>query len=708
MRGRPVRAAAEEPAGAGAAAGAAAAAIPVGDIELTDEQFERLRRSLVLLPRNLKIAVQDIVAGAASPTADLAALIGLLVTGAEPKEIAALAGRITGKRIRIPAAYERRTGLAFEREQRTFAYAFRQNILPLVRLFVLAVVGAGLAGFLGYRFVWQPLSANTNYRRGYEQLKAGRYPLANERFTRAVNAWPMRRWYFRYAEGFTGKRQFELAAEKYEELLGRWPNDRKAVLDWAAMESRFRARYRQASEILRRILDGRPKDYDALLAAGDNFLEWAGEEPTRYEDARLSWTELMKWHGQGDEVLFRMLRYFVRTDNLPETDRLRALFFDRRRFSVDDEAARSLAELGGYLIGKRQLDWVHDILLKASEGAPDLPDVSYQLARFYRAMEQPPLEEQWLASAIRMMEDSDRPSTLRDVEMQIDAQARLGEFYYGEEQYLDASRELKKAVALVEKQVQAGVITAEVRRTKPSLGRLLGRPYAKLADISYYIEGDLATAAAGYKAAAEYGYSGTEIDYKLGYISYANGEWLAALASFSDAEEGLAQAAFAASGDEAVGARAASSPGRAPINLLFAQGNSFYRRGDLFAAQGSWLRVLEAVQTRIAAFRELTPYTRPDHRVLLEYRMKADNNLGVATALLAERTGNRRRTSEALAYLASAAETADMLARVPDTLVASEAKSLPALNMRGVLYPLADFELQIYKAIPKDLEATSF
>ena len=48
---------------------AAAAAIPVGDIQLTDEQFDRLRKTLGILPRNLKIAVQDIVAGAASPTA---------------------------------------------------------------------------------------------------------------------------------------------------------------------------------------------------------------------------------------------------------------------------------------------------------------------------------------------------------------------------------------------------------------------------------------------------------------------------------------------------------------------------------------------------------------------------------------------------------------------------------------------------------------
>ena len=31
------------------------------------------------------------------------------------------------------------------------------------------------------------------------------------------------------------------------------------------------------------------------------------------------------------------------------------------------------------------------------------------------------------------------------------------------------------------------------------------------------------------------------------------------------------------------GRPAPTAPGRAPINLLFAQGNAFYRRGDLFA-----------------------------------------------------------------------------------------------------------------------------
>jgi len=709
-RERPTQRRADEAAGLGEGAAAAAVPFPVGEIQLTDEQFDRLRKTLGILPRNLKIAVQDIVAGAASPTADLAALIGLLVSGAGPKEIADLAGRITGKRIRIPAAYERKTGLALEREQRTFAYAFRQNILPLVRLFALAVVGAALAGFLGYRFVWQPLSASANYRRGYDELEAGRFPLANQRFERAAKSWPMRRWYFRYAEGFTARKQYELAAEKYDELLGKWPNDRKAVLDWAAMESKYRARYERANEILKRILDRRPTDYDALLAAGDNFLEWATreDEPTRYEDARLSWAELMKTHGQGDEVLFRMLRYFVRTDNLVEAERLRTLFFDRRRLRVDAEAARSLAELGGYLVDKHELDWVHDILLKAAAGAPELPDVTYQLARFHRAMEQPREEEVALRSALALMERSDAPLPLRQVEMQIDAQTRYGEVFFADEQYLDASRELKKAVGLVERQVADGVITSVAIRRSPRLGRLIGRPYAKLADISYYIEGDLATAEAGYRSAAGYGYAGPEIDYKLGYIRYAGGDWLGALRSFAAAEDGLARAAFAPPGDEAVGARAAAAPTRAPVNLLFAQGNAFYRRGDLFAAQGTWLRMRDTVSTRLAALGELSPFTRPDHRALLEYRLKADNNLGVATAELAGRTGDRRRTSEALAYLAAAAETADMLARAPETLVATEAKTLPALNMRGVLYPLANFELQIYKAIPKDLEATAF
>lgn len=67
--------------------------------------------------------------------------------------------------------------------------------------------------------------------------------------------------------------------------------------------------------------------------------------------------------------------------------------------------------------------------------------------------------------------------------------------------------------------------------------------------------------------------------------------------------------------------------------------------------------------------------------------MKVNNNLGVTMFHLAEKTGDRKKKSEALVYLSAAAEIAGSLARAPDTVRRSENRDVPSLNMRGILYP---------------------
>jgi hypothetical protein len=71
---------------------------------------------------------------------------------------------------------------------------------------------------------------------------------------------------------------------------------------------------------------------------------------------------------------------------------------------------------------------------------------------------------------------------------------------------------------------------------------------------------------------------------------------------------------------------------------------------------------------------------------------------------LSERTGDRRKRSEALVSLTAAAQIADSLARSPATVQRSETRGLPYLNMRGILYPVTGFVLQIYATLPKDFK----
>jgi hypothetical protein len=658
-------------------------AAEAGPIELTPAQFEQLKRSLDSLPRNLKIAVEDIVAAGSGTPGQLAVLIRLLVEGASAQDIASAAGRITGKRIRVPAGYEKKTGLAFETERRTFGYAFRENIFPVLRLFAVSAVAVGLLVFLGYRFVYTPASALANYSRGLAHIEAERYTLANERFARAVGQWPRRPWYYRYADAFAAKRQFLLAEQKYDDLLRRYPGDRKGILDYARMESRSMSNYEKADALLLRLLNKNLYDYDALLASGDNSLSWADSDPNRFDDARRAYAALIGRYGQKDELLFRMLRYFIRTDKVEEVERLKAYYSARPKVTVDPEA---YAEMGGYLADKgqagnrRYLDDVPEVLFRALKVRPDLPVIHYNLGRYYRMVGDGAEERKALAQGVLPLLRGDDPLTKQRMTIEIDTHTRLGELDYREKAYLEAGKRFSSAIRLVEKYQSAGLLRRE---------RTFGTPYADLGDLEYYIEGRLEEARANYLKAAENGWTEPLLDYKVGYIDYAAGSWDAAIGRFLKAEDGLA------------------AP-RPPANLLFAVANAFCQKGDYFAAQGYYLRLRDWLSTRQSAIGSLKPGQEPEHKALMELMVKTDNNLGVVMVRLAERTGDRKKRSQALVSFTSAAETADVLSRQPETLVRSEAKNLPFLNMRGVLYPLSGFELQIYRALPKDFQALFF
>ncbi len=721
---RPAPAAAEPPELGGAE----------GEIELTPEQFAPLKRTLESLPRNLKVAVQDLIGEGTAAGPDLSALLGLLVRGAGAQEIATLAGRISGKRIRIPAGYEKKSGMALEAEQRTFGYAFRENFFPLIRTVGITVLAGALFGFLGYNYIYRPLSAIANYRAGYAQIANDRFAIANERFRRATSVWPMKDWYYRYAEGFAGRRAYQLAEQKYEELLKAWPGDKRGTLDYARLETTRLADYTKADGLLKGYLDTHLYDYDALLASGDNYLAWAERDRTRYEAARLAYATLIDRYGAKDELLFRMLRYFIRTDNAEEVERLRAYYTARPEEKIDPDA---YAEMGGYLIDHRRLEYAQDVLLRADGVRHGILEVHYNLARYFRLVQDPDDEKKALDATKQILDltRNTEPLTVRRLGMEIDTHTRLGEYYYHRRQYLPAQTELQEAVRLVETNQRMGLIDK---------GPLYGRPYAALGDLSYYVEGNLQNAAQQFQAAAANGFTTTLLTYKIGYVQYMQGDYKNALATFAAAEDASAypssvdllgpealpagqqiaspppRGASAAPGSPgssesstpAAAPTASTTPinpaGQPPQNLLYALGNAFYQRGDYFAAQASYLRLRDRLETRRAAAGILHPEDRPEDRAFLDTIVKVDTNLGVTMFRLGEKTADRRKKSEALVYLSAANEIASELARSPDTVRRSEERPLPALNMRGILYPVSGFVLQIYSDLPKDFQAADW
>ncbi|MDR1970984.1 MAG: tetratricopeptide repeat protein [Treponema sp.] len=660
------------------------------DISLDETDLTTLRRTLAAYPLNLRLAVEEIIAEQAVPPEQMGNLIRLLVRGALPRETAALAGKILGKTISIPRGFQKKTGEQLEAEQGSAVYIFVHRFLPVFRLFLFIALVAASASYLAWRFIYNPVRAENFYRLGYERIAAGEYERANQRFTQAFNIHRDKEWFYRYAEAFRDQRQYLYARNKYDELLSYYPRDKRGVLAYAAMETYYEGNYEKADLLLRHnILDYEVNDPDALLAQGDNALAWGEIDPSRYETARFAYARLLDRYGWTDPVAERMLRYFIRTDNLKEVIPLQSFFMDNPKKKI---SAETLAELGGYLLDKRteevrgvpnayveQIAGVRDVLLRAIMQGPGLPEAHYHLSRYYRNLGSWREEQLTLEVALKAF-DSASEESLRRLIYHIEALDRHAAILIGRRENFPAEEQLVKAIGLYENALERKLLSS---------GPRFGRLYAAMGDLEYFTKsGDMETALGYYRKAEENAYAPPEMLYRMGSAHYHRQEWAPALERF-----------FASSA-------------RLPLNrrLLQALGNACYQRGDYHAAQGYYNRLLDLLEAERARLPILLPNDRPEYIDLAQRLMIAQNNLGVTLEALSQREGSPRYRSQAASCYIQSAQAWDALTRNPLTMIrlgagdlSSPGINLAFLNSRNILYPQTGYEPQIFIQIDKDV-----
>ncbi|MDR0999052.1 MAG: tetratricopeptide repeat protein [Treponema sp.] len=665
------------------------------EISLDDQDLANLHGTLNSYPLNLRIACEEIIAEMVVPEAQLAALVRLLVRGAPPRETAVLAGKILEREIPIPRGFEKKTGEELEERQGSFPYIFIHSFLPVLRLCLFVILAAGSLFYLVYRFIYTPLWAESVYRTGYERIEAGEYERANERFSQAFGRHRAKRWFYRYAEAFRDQRQYQYAERKYDELLNAYPRDKKGALDYAALETYYLRNYEKADSLLRRnILDYQVNDPDALLALGDNALAWAETDNSKYEDARFAYARYLDRYGWKDPVVERMLRYFIRTDNLKEVLPLQAWFMGDPGHKI---SAETLAELGGYLLDKRteetlgvpneyveQIQGVRDVLLRAVQTGPGLPEAHYHLSRYYRNLGNTRDEQLTLEVALRTFEEAGEGS-LQRLNYHIEAYRRHGDILVSLREFKSAEADLVKAIGLYE-----DALARNLLKPAPEFGRL----FAVMGDLEYFTkQGDMETTLAYYRRAEDAGWAPPEMLYRMGAAYYHLRDWAPALERF-----------FAAST-------------RLPLNrkLLLSLGNVCYMRNDYFAAQGYYDRLLDLLEADRVRLPILLPNDRPDYIELADRLMRARNNMGVVLEALTGITGNDRYRAQALGYYSESARAWDTLTRNPETMIrpfagelSTPGKGLPNLNVQNLLYPQSGYEAQIFPEIDKDVLEPSF
>jgi tetratricopeptide (TPR) repeat protein len=308
-----------------------------------------------------------------------------------------------------------------------------------------------------------------------------------------------------------------------------------------------------------------------------------------------------------------------------------------------------------------------------------LPESHYHLARYYHNFGNPAEERQTLEQAIKAFDAVPEENTRR-IRYHIDAERRLAQVLINAREFFPAEEHLAKGIGIYEDALDR-------RRLSPAAE--YGRLYADLGDLEYFTKsGDMKTALNYYRKGKDNLYAPPEIQYRMGAAYYQLGDWQNALEQFFEVSEAM------------------------PLNrrLLHALGNVSFRRGNFFAAQGYFQRLLNLLDNERARFPVLYPNERQDHLELAERMMATRNNLGVTLEALTERTGNLSYRSNALGHYAESSRAWDALTRDPDTMIrvgagelSSPGVSPASLNSRNALYPQPGYEPQLYSRLDKDV-----
>ncbi|MBQ3024248.1 MAG: tetratricopeptide repeat protein [Spirochaetaceae bacterium] len=651
---------------------------------LTDEEYKIFKKNLHDYPLNLRIEIEKLIVNNEFKDDAVFAVIEKVINGAAARQVSAHLSKYLDISVDVPRDYERRTAEQYDSYKKSLEYQLKNRILPLCVVSIFAVFVVIGMFFLIERFVYRPVMADMLYKEGYELLENNLFPQSEVTFNRAVNFKPKKKWFLKYARGYCQKKQYDRSRRMYENSLLRFNHDKLSGMEYAQMELYELYNYERAEEIIKReILDYHINDPDALLLLGDVYLEWATEKnPDKFEDAFVQYTDLINLFGNNDEYTKRLMRYYIRTDNLREVLPIKAYFYGLKKNVL---GSSDLTELSGYLLEKlygplspsdeylrSQIENVRQLLEMAIESDPTVPEPHYNLAKYFVNTGNEANAQLLLNTAITQFENSKTRKPKR-IQKNIDCFRLLGEIYTNQQQYLLAEETYGKGIMLFEEEQKNSFLKAT-----PEIGKL----YADLGDLDYFISGNIDNALLNFTKAVKNEYDNASVNYKIGFIHYANKDYEKSLNAFIKSAQEKSE----------------------DKHLLFSLGNVLALRNDDYSAQGYYERLIDKLDLERARAGILMPQIQSSDGELVDLYMKTSNNLGVVLNRLAKRTGDSSLNAQAMVNLSESLRAWDALTRNQTTMVRLEGSNLAAQNLKYISHPYSDFEPSIYISIPRVLD----
>lgn len=651
---------------------------------LSDDQYKKFLKNLSSYPLNVRMAVEELIVKNEFTDEAEFEIIQKVLKKVSARQLASELEKMLDIAIPVPRDFERRTAEEYESYKASFQYQLSNKIIPgAIISFAALIVCFFMFQFAKY-FIYRPVRASSLYSQGYKLLESENFPQSETKFSEATKYQLIKKWFFKYAHGYREHKQFIRAEQMYRNILYCFDFDKTAGLEFAEMEYKDLANYEKAEQILLRdVLDHHINDADGILMLGDNYLEWAEEKnPEKYDEALKRYSELVQLYGPTDKYMARMLRYYIRTDNLKDVLNLKERFYPRPKSLEGSD----WTELSGYCLDKlygnlapsdeylrTKIEDVKKMLVRAVQSDGSNPVAYYNLGRYYINTNNSENAEKTLLRSISFFEKADVVKK-KDCYRNIDSYRLLGEIYMNDKEYLKAMESFTDGITLfTNANVSSGL----------EGNRNVGNLYADMGDIEYFISGNYDNALQNYQDAVNADYDNGKIRYKIGYIQYSKKNYSEAVGSFMKTAEDYAD-------DQ---------------SLLLAMGNTLSLRNDNFAAEGYYERILDQIDSYREQHGVIFPQARKDENELVETYLKASNNLGVTLYRLAKRTGSSSMNAKSMVKLQESMRAWDALTRNQKTMVRLGGSNLAEQNLKYVTNPMPDYEPAIYTELPRTLTA---
>lgn len=650
----------------------------------TDAEYERFEKNLAEYPLNVRIALEDLIVKNEFTDDAVFQILEKVLRKVSARSLASDLEKMLDITLDVPRDYERRTAEEYNAYKKSVEYQLKNKIIPGAIITAAAAVLIFCIYTLVTTFVVTPILANNLYKKGYTCIQREEYPQSEIEFDRALTYKPIKKWFFKYAAGYREHKQYDRSSKMYKAILQRFNHEKQAGIDWADMEMKDLFNYEEAERILKReVLDFHINDPDALLLLGDDYLEWGTEkDPSKFDLAKEQYSLLLQLYGDKDQNLYlsRMMKYYIRTDNLREVLQYKEHFMPLKKVLNADD----LTELSGYLLDKRygtlspaeqnlrfNIEDVRDLLEKAVKANPENPVALYNMGRYFVETDNSSAASSYLTAALSSFEKQ-KIRNKRDTYKYINTYRLMGEQYLNNKEYINAEQTLGDGISLFEKENESSGFESD---------KNVGKLYSDLGDLNYFISGNYDNALDDYTKSIENKNDNASVRYRVGYINYINKDYSNALGSFIRSSE--------TKGED--------------THLLLSLANTLSLRNDNYAAQGYYEKLITQLDKEKEIHGIMLPQVREDQEDIVDTYMKAANNLGVTLNRIANATGNSKMNAEAIVNLSVSLRAWDALTRNQETMVRLGGSNLPEQNIKYITQPTSNYTPEIFTEIPRTL-----